>query len=168
MELNKEKIVVVIGSVVLLMGVMTYAFFYGPLIKLLKDQRLVYQNLETTLANSQETINHFSSNASAATLITEAQISGAIDEVTKAGKALGVNIISMKVEPINAVDDREVRMLPISVETESSYEGLGRFFGSVDSLKKSLVTIGNFYISVATENSDKLKTTLTLNMYLLK
>ena len=168
MELSKERLTMIAISALASILFLVYGLFYGPLIKDLKSMELEYRTFEISLSNTKEAISGFPKMVADKKLISEQEISLALDELTKQGKFLGINFLSMKVEAIQESEGQQYRMLPVSMETESSYEVLGEFFGSLDLLKQSLVTVKNFHIALDKEVGDKLKTDMTVYLYLLE
>ena len=163
MELNKEKFVVLIGVALVFTAFLVYGFLYAPLIKSLKLARLECQKLESRLHNARESLDLFPKTQAQKTFMPEQNISRAIDELTKEGKSLGISFLSMKLDKIQESADRQYRILPVVMDIESSYEVLGEFLGSLDSLKKSVTTVDNFTIT----QDQQLKAKLVVNMYLV-
>jgi len=101
------------------------------------------------------------------TLVTGQDNSLAIGEMAKKGKASGINFVSITPREIRE-EGPFYKVMPIEVETESTYEQLGLFLGLLDELDKSLVTLEACTVTPHTKDGWVLKSSLVLNMYIAK
>ncbi|MBI5145384.1 MAG: type 4a pilus biogenesis protein PilO [Candidatus Omnitrophica bacterium] len=181
MEITKDKLIKIIAGTVVIVVIGTYLFLYRPLMSKLKKQHSECRAIESEVEQAQEAITTLKKKDKK-TLLNEADVSVAIDELTKQAKSKGLNLISItpkQVNPVrellsgsgafsNGVKEKEAlyKILPIEMEMESTYEDLGIFLGSLDKLEKSLATIDSFSVISDKERSLNLKTKLVVNMYL--
>lgn len=164
MEIIKEKLIKIISGAAAIAAIGTYLFLYRPLISRLKIQRLECKSIESEVNQAREAIAALNKKDKK-TILNETGVSAAIDELTREAKSKGVNLIS--ITPGQAKEkEAAYKILPIEMEIESAYEGLGVFLGSLDKLEKSLVTIDSFSVISEKESPLNIKTKLVINMYL--
>ncbi|MDP3731699.1 MAG: type 4a pilus biogenesis protein PilO [Candidatus Omnitrophota bacterium] len=167
MELTKGRLNIVISAGLAIIALGLYLFLYSPLISKLRKARLECKRLETEVLQAREAIDYLRTRAQKGKLITEEDVSWAIDELTKKGRAERINFVSMT--PKQTEEPRQglsYKILPIEIEMESTYEDLGIFLGSLDELESCVVTVRNFNIAPTDEGVTKMKTKLVLNMHL--
>lgn len=166
MELSRERFRIIIVSAIAIVFVGAYAFLYRPLINKCRDQGSECRRIEKEAQEAHEAIALLVQVAVKRTLISEKDISVAIDELTKEGRSRGVNFTSIMPGKIKSSGDSGYKILPIDMGLESGYRELAVFLGSLEVLEKSLVTVKDIDIAADTARSAKLKTRLTVNMYL--
>lgn len=166
MELTRERLVWGGISAIAVMGLGLYSFLYSPLSHQLSSAHRECSAIESEVLHAQDSISSLKLRPPRKGLIAEEEISQAIDELTKGGKSKGVNFISITPRQIEDVKESSHKACPIDIEIESTYEQLGTFLGVLDELGNSIVTITNFNIISAKEGLSKLKTKLTLTMYI--
>lgn len=168
MELTRERFAVVIASGVLLVSSGLYLFLYGPLMNQLRKKTLEAKTIEAEVFQTRAGIESFKAADIKKTFVTEQEISLAIDELTRQGKAQGMNFVFVSSTPkaIEKPPDSLYRILPVEMETESSYESLGQFLGSLDDLEKYLVTVRSFSVISDKDEPSRVSTQLTVNLYL--
>ena len=165
-ELTKERRIVIVISALVIIAIGAFTFLYRPIATELKEVYLEYKRYEREILRARNIIAGSKATGIKRTLITEEDISLAIDELTKQGKLKKVNFISMTPQQIEKRKDSRYKILPIEIEIESTYERLGFFLSSLDDFKKSAITIRGFRIIPDKKNLTKLKTNLVVNMYL--
>lgn len=101
-------------------------------------------------------------------LPTQGGLSIAIDELTRRGRDLGINFISISPQGIEEVQDLPYALLPIRMELKSGYGDLGRFLGALERLKESAVTMRSFEIEKDERTLPKVRTKLVAEMYIIK
>lgn len=148
----------------LAMGV--YLFFYAPLVRELKIHGSECKKTEAEVREARDLIARFKAKETEKTLIREAEVSLALEELTRQGNMAGINFVSVTPRSIEAVEGEDYRILPLEMEIESSYEALGRFLGLLDDLRGSLFKVRDFMVTAKSGDSSKLVTQLTLNLYL--
>lgn len=99
-------------------------------------------------------------------LVSESDLSTAIDELARRGRALGVNFLS--ITPKEALDSGKpaYKVVPIDLETRSTYEQLGTFLGTLDELERSIVTVESFTVAPEKDNPQQLETRLELHLFM--
>ena len=150
------------GAVVLIL----FLLLYLPLMNRLKIRGSECRSLEAEANQARTSLGTLKKAPPAKSLITEGEISLAIDELTKQGKSEGVNFISITPRQTEKSEDSKYRILPIDIEAESSYEALGRFLGSLELLREGLMTVGSFDVSPDSRKPSRIRTRLTVSLYL--
>ncbi len=163
MEFARERLVIIIACGVAIVALGLYLFLYGPLIGKLREAYLKCRAVETEAMDAREAIANLKTLETKKGLISEDEISLAIDELTRRGKSKGINFISMTPKKIEQSNDSRYRTLPMEMEIESSYEALGVFLGLLDELEKSLVRVRSFNVTSDKEKGAKLNTRLVVD-----
>ena len=164
-ELTQERLIIIISAVVIAAALGTYIVFYAPLIRDLRMKRLECKSAENEVLECRNIIE--SSGKGGRMLITEEDVSYAIDELARQGKFKGVNFISMNPKKIEKKDkNSQYKILPVEIEINSTYEELGVFLGSLDDLEKGLVKVKSFDITADKEDPSKLTTDLVAEIYM--
>jgi len=99
-------------------------------------------------------------------LMTEKEVSVAIDELAKHGKDIGINFISMTPREIVQEKGAKYKMLPVEMEIEAEDQKFSEFLGSLDELKLALIKVKSFDIIPNPEDRTRLKAVLVVDMYL--
>ena len=165
MEFTRQRIIVIIIGIIIIIITGLYIFLYGPLMSKLRTAYLECCAIEADADQARQSTVSVKKGDIKRGLIKEEEISFAIDELTKQGKLEGVNFISMTPGEIEK-SKAPYAILPIKIEAESSYEKLGTFLGTLDELERSLVTIRSFKITPTKENPSELRAELVVNMYI--
>ncbi len=164
MELTKERLITIVSAAGVIIVLGLYLFLYQPLINKLRRAHLECKKIEAEVLRAHEAISSLKTTPIEKKLIGEEDASLAIDELTRQGKLQGINFISITPKQI----ERQLapyKILPIEIETESSYENLGIFLGKLDDLKTSLVKVGKFDTTPNELNPKTLITKLSVSMY---
>lgn len=167
MELTKQKLTLIIAAVITIFAVGLYLFLYSPLLESLKEAYLEVRYLEGAVLLARDRVALTEAKNFKNTLINEKEVPLLIEELTKAGKSGSIDFISVSPRQIEKSKDGSFRILPIELEIESSYKDLGSFlslYGNEQS--EYLVKLKNFEIMPHKESPEKLKTKLTLDVYL--
>jgi len=165
-EITKGRLIIGIACAAVVAAFGLYSFLYAPLIGKAKITALECKNLESELFKAHAEIASLKQNSSKRRLISERDVSLSIDELSKGEGRDGLKIIS--VTPRQVIEEKEYNVLPVEIEIGSAYEGIISFLGALDELQGSVVTIERFNISCNRDAPLKLRTTLTLNMYIVK
>ena len=165
MELTKERLIIIIAAALIILFLGLYILLYNPLIVKLRAEGGECNRIETELLQARKAIDALEAIDKKKMLIAEEDIPLAIGELTSQGKLKGINFISMTPGQIEE-PKTAYRVLPIEMEIESTYKGLGIFLGLLDDLEKSLVTVGSFDIKADGKISSRRKAKLVVNMYL--
>ncbi|MBL7068366.1 MAG: type 4a pilus biogenesis protein PilO [Candidatus Omnitrophica bacterium] len=174
MRLEKDKLKMIIAGTSLICALGIYLFLYKPLVIDLKKAYRESRNWEIKVLDARGFIESVKITRAKSTVLAEEDISLAIDELTRFGRLKNVNYISMTPKEGRKKKHLHYQILPIEIETESTYEDLGEFLGSLDELEHSLITVDSFRITPhkAKEISDEgdlsnIKSKLVINMYLI-
>jgi len=165
MKLTKERLVIIVSVAltVALLGI--YLILFRPLTNKLKLLALQYKGLETAVLQARDAISSLKLKELKKELVSEADVSLAIEELTKEGKAKGINFISLTPKQIDWQLE-SYKMLPVDLELEAPYAMLGDFLGKLDDLNRSLVCIRKFNIVFKKLNPKMLTARLSLDMYI--
>ena len=166
MELTRERLTIIIASAIAIVLVGIYAFLYRPLINKCIQAGRECKRIETEADEAHTARGLLKQVATKRTLISEKDISLAIDEFTKQGRSGGINFTSIVPREIKAEAGSMYKVLPIDMEMESTYKELAVFLGSLEQLEKSLVTVKDLNMTSDKGKREKLDTRLTVNMYL--
>lgn len=99
-------------------------------------------------------------------LLSRAEISLAMDEITRAGKAFNINFISISPQDAEDIKDSTSQRLPVAIESESEYKDFGLFLGALANLKESIVTIRNFKMTRDEAILPRIRSKLGIDLYL--
>ena len=124
-----------------------YFFIYGPFVKELNAARKSYQALTKELSWARQVTSSGQMPEIKEGPVSTADISLAIDELTKDGKRQGIDFISITPGQIRPKDE-VYQIVPLEIESESTYEDLGTFLGSLDELAKSMVVVESLSIEI--------------------
>jgi Tfp pilus assembly protein PilO len=102
----------------------------------------------------------------AGALLRKEEISLAMDEITKAGKSFDVSFISINPREAEAVPGLACRRLPIQIDVRSRYKDFGAFLGSLEKLKKSVVTVRQFAMSRDEAQPSFINSKMLVDVYL--
>lgn len=167
MEFTRERLRIIIVGTILAVLFGPYLFLYRPLINRCRQEGAKCMSAEEKVLLAREAITNFlNQNISEKHLISEEDVSLAIDELTKQARSNGINFVSITPGQIKKAENYPCKVLPIEMETESTYKGLGIFLGSADDLEKSLVTVRDFSLTSHKKDAGKLTTRLVINMHL--
>lgn len=176
MKTDKRVLKIIAGISAMAAFVVLYLVFYRPLIKEVKAASRECRACEKEALIARDFVKSVAINWTRDSILSEEDVSLAIDELTKLGTEKGIKYISMT--PMEEAKKSELyyEILPIEIGIESTYERLGRFLGSLDEMSHSLITVSSFKVTPymppprgVNEKADpeKLETKLVLNMYLL-
>lgn len=165
--ISKKQWVAILAAMSLAAALALYLGLYAPLWKKLRLQGEETRALETEVAFARSQIAALKHQGQSRSLIREAEVSLAIEELTRRGKSEEINFTSIRQRPVEKTQGVPYHVLPLAIETESTYEALGSFLGSLDELESSLVTVRSFSIMAKPEKTSKLKASLTLALYLV-
>lgn len=162
--LTKQQLVIIVSvaAAIALLGI--WLILFSPLINKLKLLHLEYRDLETSVLQARDAISSLKLKELKKGLVSEADVSLAIEELTREGKAKGINFISLTPKRIER-QQAPYKVLPVDLGLEASYVMLGDFLGKLDDLNRSLVLIRKFYIVPNKLNPKMLTVRLSLDMY---
>lgn len=145
-----------------------YFLLYRPLLHKLNIQASVCRELEGSLDQARRLLVRSQTQAEERSFFKEEEVSPAIDELTRQGKLKGINFISITPKSMEKSKDARFQVVPLEIETESSYETLGRFLGVLEDLKTGLVTVASLNVTSQEEDASRLRARLILHMYVAR
>ena len=168
MEITKNRLLGMTAGGLGVIGLGLYLFIYHPLLHSLKTQSSACRLVEDELTQARRMIASFKAGGKERVFIPEEEVSLAIDELTRVGKFEEISFISVTPrdsEKPEGPQPQPYKVLPLEMETESTYEALGRFLGSLGELKNSLITVENFNVTPSPEDPSRLRARLKVHLY---
>ncbi len=169
MKLIRANQTIVIIAVVAVIISLAWGILFFPRIKEARAEYLDCRLCESQVADARnliEAVSRLDKETGTRTLISEKEASSGLDEFTKYSKSLGINFISVK--PGNAMipEGMPYKILPIEMEIEATGEQFVKFVGTIDELKKAIVTVKSFDITPERDDDRKLNINMVIDMYL--
>ena len=165
MKIGRNRSIVAGAIGLIALGV--YLLFYSPLMKELRKDYSEYGTISSELARARDYIESVKRVEVKSAILTGKDISFVIGELTKKGKAEGINFISMTPKEAERTKGQRYDILPIEMEINSDYGQIVAFLGSLDELESSLITVKEFTMEPDEKNPNKCMTNLVVNMHLL-
>jgi hypothetical protein len=165
-ELTQEQIIMIIAAAIAIIILLAYFILYVPLIGKLKVSYRECKTSEEEVLCVRGIIESAGKTQEPKSLIAEEDVSLAIDELTRCGKSMGINFISIKPREIINKAELKCKVLPIEIEIESKGEQFFEFLGSLDGLKNSLMRIKSFDLIPDKEDEARLHGRIIVEMYL--
>ena len=166
MKLTKERLVKIALGALVVIGLGLYFLLYKPLMNKLSFARAQWRTIESELRYAQDSVSSLKFKPVMKEVIPEDDISQAIDALTRDGRSKDVSFVSITPRQIEASQNPTYRVCPLYMEIESTYEQFGEFLGLLDESGKNVVLLKNFNMVSMGGDSAKLRTKLTLNMYI--
>lgn len=166
--IKANQIIVIIAAIAVIISLI-YGIFFFPRMKELRARYLDCRLCESQVTDARnliEAASKLNKEYGSRILISEKEAASGIDEFTKHSKALGVNFLSMKPGDIIMPEGMPYKILPIEIEIEATGEQFVKFIGSIDELKKAIVTVKSLDITPDEADSRKLKVSIIIDMYL--
>ena len=161
-----DKLKVIIYITAALVVVFLYTILYVPLVIDIGKKSSECRSYESQARQARNMVELAGKAQDKRVLITEENISLAIDELTKQGKLMGINFISIKPQEIAIEGESGYGILPIEIEVEAKDKQFSDFIGSLDSLKKGIFRIKSFNIVPDDGDRTRVNAKMTVNMYL--
>ena len=164
---NNQTIAVIMAIVISIS--LVYGIFFLPRMKKLRGNYLDCRSCESQVVDARnliEAVSRLNKESGTRTLISEKEAASGIDEFTKHSKSLGINFLSMKPGNVIIPEGMPYKILPIEMEIEASGEQFVKFVGSIDELKKAIVTVKSFDITPDKDDGRRLKVDMVIDMYL--
>jgi len=99
-------------------------------------------------------------------LMTEKDTSLAMDELTGHGKSMGIEFVAITPREIMEKEGSPYKIFPVEIDIKGSYKQFLAFLGTLDELKKSLVTVESFDMHPDKDDKPKLRAGIVINVYL--
>lgn len=165
----KENPLVTAMAAVLIAAILVYLVIFVPVIRQLQVKYTECRVMESQIADAQNLIAYadkIDSSCRGRVLVSERDAAQGLDEFTAHAKSLGVNFISMKPGDIIMKEGGVYKILPVELEIKTTGKQLVDFMGSIDELKKVIVTVDSFNITPDKEMRDELDVDMVINIYL--
>jgi len=146
-----------------------YGILFFPRMKELRAKYLDCRSCESQVVDARsliEAVPKPDKESGTRVLISEKEASSGIDDFTKYSKSLGVDFLSMKPGNIVIPQGMPYKVLPIEMSIEATGEQFVKFTGSIDELKKAIVTVKSFDITPDKDDGRRLKVDMVIDMYL--
>lgn len=148
-------------------GVALFFFvFIGPLRGRIRSVNHELRLVEEQLAVSRVDVESARKLQFNGPLLSRDEISRAMDEITKIGKAFNINFFSISPRDPEDIKDSASQRLPVFIESESEYKDFGLFLGALADLKESIVTIRSFKMTRDEAILPQLRSKLVIDLYL--
>jgi len=163
--MGKNKIIIIVGSSVLLLSLALYFFAYKPLIKKINLAHQEYSGIEEKINLSKEALAALQELQIKKDPINEKNLKEVSAEIVSLAKQNGLVVIATN---IAAAERQEAgfKIVPLEMETESNYKALGVFLGQLEGLPFGPVELKDFLAGNNQGAASRLKSRLTLNLYL--
>jgi len=166
--IKANQTITIIAAIVV--GVMLiYGILFFPCMKELRAKYMDCRSCESRVADARNLIaavSKLDKESGARALISEKEAASGIDEFTKYSKTLGINFLSMKPGNIIIQEGMPYKILPIEMDIEATGEQFVKFVGTIDELKKAIVTVKSLDIAPNKDDNKKLKVDMVIDMYL--
>lgn len=162
-EMDKKTLILIAGMVAA--GLVIFLVI-GPLFGKACKAAEELKALDSELADVREALEKGKTIDRKGHLLTRAEVSRAIDEITKVGASLNIDFLLTSPQPIQRPQGRKNPVLPIRMEIQSKYKDLGFFLGSLENLKESVLTVREFSIVRKEKILPKVYTYLVVEIYL--
>ena len=148
-------------------GVVLFFFvFMGPLRGRTRSVNHELRLVEEQLAVSRVDVESARKLQFNGPLLSRDEISRAMDEITKIGKAFNINFFSISPRDPEDIKDSASQRLPVVIESESEYKNFGLFLGALADLKESIVTVRNFKMTRDEAILPLIRSKLVIDLYL--
>lgn len=165
MPITRQRAAILIGCVLVFLAGWVYALVYRPLLSQLKIQGASCREIENAVLQARSEVTFSKKEGKKIGFIGETEVSLAMEELTRQGKLRGINFISITPRDMVTSEEGGYQILPIEMETESGYESLGLFLGSLDELERGLVTVRGFHVRPVEGKPSRLEADLVVNLY---
>lgn len=165
-EVTKDKIIIAVSAGAALLAVLIFVIFYAPALKKMTANGMECRKLENEVRRARTLISQSGKIYGDRTLISEDEVGWAMEEITKHGKAMGINFISIKPSDIKEVPGTGYKVISIDMRLEATDRQFSEFIGAADTLKKGLLKIKGFDISPKDGDPSKLDCRLLMDMYI--
>lgn len=148
---------------------LVYGIFFFPRMKELRAKYLDCRSCESRVVDARNLIKAVSmlgKEYGTRILISEKEAASGIDEFAKYSKSLGINFLSIKPGNVIIPEGMPYKILPIEMEIDATGEQFVKFVGSIDELKKAIVTVKSLDITPNKDDGRRLKVDMVIDMYL--
>jgi len=165
-ELSQNKLIAAVASLAAVCALIIYFVLFAPLLNKLGRKYTECRAIESEVLEARHIIRSGGALYGDRVLMTEKDVSHAIDELTKHGRRKDINFVSISPKKIRQKEGTQYKILPVEMEIVSSYEKLASFLGSLDELEKGLVKVKSFEITPDAKDEKKFATDLVVDIYI--
>ena len=165
-EVTRQQLIIGAVAIAAVAAFVIYMALYAPLLSKLRIKYGQCNKYEKQIADGRELINVAGKTYSDRVLMTEKDVSSAIDEFAKHGKEQGINFISMKPGEAAAGSSSLYKVMPLEMEVEAKDEAFAKFLGSLDELKRVVITVRSFDVVPVQDDRSRVKARLIVDMYI--
>jgi Tfp pilus assembly protein PilO len=164
-EVTNKQITMVSAAVIMVAGM--HFIFCRPIMKDLKTKVQTYRVLDAQVRDARGVIASAGKITEERDLLSEREVSVAIDELAKTGKSMTVAFQSIRPRELAQGPDPRCKVLPVDLTVEATDRQMVSFMGALDDLKRNLITISSFDVVPDKDDPTKLRATMTVNLYFL-
>lgn len=168
-KIIRSNRVAVLVLACIIIALFIYGVLFFPRMKLLGAKYSECRLCEAKVMDARNLIEHVSrldKKSGARVLVSEKEAAAGIDEFTRHSKSLGINFLSIKPGNIVIQEGMPYKVLPIEMQLEATGEQFVKFLGTIDELKKAIVTVRSFNIESDADTAGKLNVEITIDLYL--
>jgi hypothetical protein len=168
-KLIKGNPMAVLAAAIAVVAFIAYIIIFTPMIKEIKKKYLECRRCESEVINAHNIIEYAKTvgkSYGCRVLISEKEAATGIEEFTEHAKELDVNFLSLKPQNIITKEGVPYKIMPIELELEAPDKQFVDFLGSIDELKKAIVTVENFDITPDLNDHAKLHAKMVVDIYL--
>jgi len=140
---------------------------FGPMVKTIHLKEAAWLSLASQVRDVRNVIAAAGKIDAERDFLDVTQTSLAIDELVRHGKGMKVAFHSIRPRDLTQDTGSSCKVLPIDVAIEASDRDMAAFIGSLDELKKDLITVTSFSAEPDRNDPTKLMVTMTVNLYFL-
>jgi Tfp pilus assembly protein PilO len=169
MKLIRDNQAIAVIAAIVISVSLVWGIFFFPRMKELRAKYLDCRLCESQVVDAHnlvEAVSRLNKESGTRVLISEREAASGIDEFTKHGKSLGINFLSMRPGNVIIPEGMPYKILPIEMEIEATGEQFVKFAGSIDELKKAIVTVKSFDITSDKDDDRILKIDMVIDVYL--
>lgn len=169
LKLIKDNPMAVIIIAIVIAAFIAYATIFTPLMKETKIKYLECRHYEIECLNAHNIIEYsrtIGKSYGGRVLISEKEAATGIEEFTEHAKNLGINFISIKPQNTVLKEGTPYKIMPIELELEADGKQFVDFLGSIDDLKKAIVTVDSFDITPESGDRTRLHAKMVIDLYL--
>ena len=180
---NRKMVVSVISGI--LVFFVLFLVVLSPTRKELADKKKKWREIEVQLKESRGKIDNFKVDKAGLEAKVEelrrrlpkkSSTSAILEELTKKGKQLNIDFVSISPQPEEPVqqvqqllaDAFKLKLLPISIEMKATYKSLGEYLGEIENLESSFATVNEFQVTKDDRIFPKLMVNMRIYTYALE
>lgn len=168
-KLIKENPMAVLAVVVIVAAFVVYVIVFVPMMNNMKTKYIECRSCENNVMNAHNIIEYsrtISKSYGGRILISEKEAATGIDEFTEHAKKLGIHFLCIKPQTTILKQGTPYKIMPIELELEANDKQFVNFLGSIDELKKAIVTVNNFVITPESNDRTRLHVKMVIDVYL--